>query len=309
MSNRTPKEILTFAAALREAHLPGSKIRIGEIRVRARHAEIPSLQYNRRRFELLRGSHDYRVSLGGTEIDLSAQLYLNVSGHYRVFAYVRSELGSGMVFSVNLTTTKDAKGVIGLTQKLRFTEGRGKDAAQGRRIRQAKVRVMADILARCGFEVSDNLEVNLGTFSSRDRVFIDTTPQQFVSDFLAVALLKGHLQGNKGYQIACLPRYDDSFDWQWDSSEEVRKTLRPNHRGQAGSRTVPLGLRFQILERDEGRCLQCGRGSVDGVSLHVDHVLPYSCGGLTVLGNLQTLCADCNLGKGNRSSRFYGGGS
>lgn len=306
MSNRTPRDVLAFAAAVREVSLQGNRIQIGEILVKARAAEIPPLQYNRRRFELLRGSHDYRVSLGGSEIDLSAQLYLNEAGHYRVFAYVRSESGSGMVFSVNLSTAKDAKGVIGLTQKLRFTEGREKDAGQGRRIRQAKVRVLADILARCGFEVSDNLEVNLGTFSSRTRSFIDTTPQRFLSDFLAVALLKGHFQGNKGYQLACLPRYDDSFDWQWDSSEEVRKTLRPNRRGVAGSRTVPLGLRFQVLERDEGRCLQCGRGSADGVSLHVDHVLPYSCGGLTVLGNLQTLCADCNLGKGNRSSRFYG---
>ena len=38
----------------------------------------------------------------------------------------------------------------------------------------------------------------------------------------------------------------------------------------------------------------------DGVKLHVDHILPVSRGGKTVMSNLQTLCEDCNCGKGNR---------
>lgn len=274
--------------------------------MKARQEKVPPLQYNRKRFELLKGTHDYVVSLNGSKIDLSAQLYQNVSYHYRLFAYVRSDVTSGMTFSVNFTTTKDAKGIIGLTQRIRFIEGRGKDPEEAGQIRQAKARIMADILARCGLEISDNLEVNLGTFCTRTKAFLDTTPENFISDFLAVAVLKGHIQGNKGYQLSCLPRFDDSFHWRWDSSEFVRKTLRPNRRGVAGSRAIPLGLRFQILERDKGRCLQCGRGSADGVCLHVDHVIPYSCGGLTVLNNLQTLCQECNLGKGNRSDRFYG---
>lgn len=264
------------------------------------------LQNNRERFELLKGSHDYVVNLNGSRIDLSAQLYQNVSNHFRLFAFVRSEVTSGMTFSVNFTTTKDAKGIIGLSPRIKFSEGRGKTPAEARQIRQAKARIIADILTRCGFEVSDNLEMNLGTFCARKKAFLDTTPEHFISDFLAVALLKGHIQGNKGYQLSCLPRFDDSFHWKWDSSEVVRKKLKPNRRGVAGSRAIPLGLRFQILDRDKGRCLQCGRGSADGVSLHVDHIVPYSCGGLSVLGNLQTLCQECNLGKGNRSDRFCG---
>ena len=32
--------------------------------------------------------------------------------------------------------------------------------------------------------------------------------------------------------------------------------------------------------------------------LHVDHIIPWSQGGETVIDNLQTLCSDCNLGKG-----------
>ena len=44
----------------------------------------------------------------------------------------------------------------------------------------------------------------------------------------------------------------------------------------------------------------CGRGTNDGVSLQIDHKIPFSLGGLTVLDNLQTLCSECNLSKGNR---------
>lgn len=31
-----------------------------------------------------------------------------------------------------------------------------------------------------------------------------------------------------------------------------------------------------------------------------DHIVPVSRGGKSVMGNLQTLCEDCNYGKGNR---------
>ena len=41
------------------------------------------------------------------------------------------------------------------------------------------------------------------------------------------------------------------------------------------------------------------RGSLGNVELHVDHIKPWSKGGETVLENLQTLCATCNLGKSN----------
>jgi 5-methylcytosine-specific restriction endonuclease McrA len=34
------------------------------------------------------------------------------------------------------------------------------------------------------------------------------------------------------------------------------------------------------------------------VELHADHISPWADGGKTVLENLQTLCQNCNLGKG-----------
>jgi len=62
---------------------------------------------------------------------------------------------------------------------------------------------------------------------------------------------------------------------------------------------IPLSLRYQVLERDYFTCQKCGRKAPD-VELTVDHILPWSCGGPTVLDNLQTLCKDCNLGKSNK---------
>lgn len=61
-------------------------------------------------------------------------------------------------------------------------------------------------------------------------------------------------------------------------------------------------LRVDVLRRDGSRCRMCGR-TADVVPLHVDHIVPVSKDGKTVLENLQTLCQDCNLGKSNRFSQ------
>jgi hypothetical protein len=302
---RIPAEVKELAAVLKRTKPPKPLISLGELSVMARRTEIPALMYNKESWEQLKGAHDYKLSLGGVEVHLSVQLYRNVNDHFRLFAYSRCGSASGMLFSVNLTTEKRADNIIGLSQRLRFMEGRGKTPAASRSIRQTKTRMLADILTRSGIPVTDNLEVELGVFSCATRDFVDTTPTTFLSQFLTVALLKGHMQGNKGYQFSCLPRFDDSFQWKWDSSDDVRERLTPNKRGRRGVRAIPLGLRFQVFERDDGTCCYCGRGRHDDVSLHVDHVLPYSLGGLSVISNLQTLCNECNLGKGNRSTADF----
>ena len=60
-------------------------------------------------------------------------------------------------------------------------------------------------------------------------------------------------------------------------------------------------LRFDVMKRDGFKCQLCGRTQKDGVTLEVDHVFPVAKGGLTVMSNLQTLCKDCNRGKGTKS--------
>ena len=71
---------------------------------------------------------------------------------------------------------------------------------------------------------------------------------------------------------------------------------------ESDKREIRLGLRYAVLKRDRFRCVACGRSPAThlGVALHVDHALPVARGGKTILENLQTLCEECNLGKGPR---------
>ena len=62
-------------------------------------------------------------------------------------------------------------------------------------------------------------------------------------------------------------------------------------------RAMTQSLRYDIMKRDNFRCVLCGRGAEDGVKLHVDHIIPVSKGGKTIPSNLRTLCEDCNFGK------------
>lgn len=70
----------------------------------------------------------------------------------------------------------------------------------------------------------------------------------------------------------------------------------------ADTREIRLGLRYTVLKRDHFRCVVCGSSPATkhDCLLHVDHILPWSKGGKTVVENLRTLCEQCNLGKGAR---------
>lgn len=65
------------------------------------------------------------------------------------------------------------------------------------------------------------------------------------------------------------------------------------------SRYIPASLRVSVLTRDNYKCIFCGRSSQQ-VQLEVDHIKPFSKGGSHEINNLQTLCIDCNRGKGAR---------
>lgn len=59
-------------------------------------------------------------------------------------------------------------------------------------------------------------------------------------------------------------------------------------------------LRLAVLERDDRRCQICGARQEDGVTLHVDHIIPVARGGKTEMSNLRTLCDICNQGKSDQ---------
>lgn len=58
-------------------------------------------------------------------------------------------------------------------------------------------------------------------------------------------------------------------------------------------------LRKAVFDRDRFGCTYCGSNSGP---LHCDHVVPWSRGGETILENLTTACAPCNVGKKDRSA-------
>src|SRR5690554_6757640 len=55
----------------------------------------------------------------------------------------------------------------------------------------------------------------------------------------------------------------------------------------------------KILERDNYKCVICGKGKQDGIELHIDHIKPKDFGGKATIENGQTLCAQHNFLKKN----------
>jgi hypothetical protein len=73
--------------------------------------------------------------------------------------------------------------------------------------------------------------------------------------------------------------------------------------GTAPSRQIrgalPLKVRWDVLKRDDYRCVTCGARPPD-IELEVDHIVPVSRQGTNDLTNLRTLCRPCNQGKKER---------
>ena len=88
-----------------------------------------------------------------------------------------------------------------------------------------------------------------------------------------------------------------------DAFEEMtsEKAPKPQKGGliHKTKRDVSVSLRYSVMKRDNFRCCACGASPAkdSAVELHIDHIIPWSKGGETVLDNLQTLCSKCNLGK------------
>jgi hypothetical protein len=100
-----------------------------------------------------------------------------------------------------------------------------------------------------------------------------------------------------------------SEEKQVEEKFSVRNTETPKmvqqeilKRDTEDSRSIPLGLRFKVMYRDDFKCVLCGNNppTSPGLVLHVDHIVPWSKGGKTQIDNLRTLCAACNIGRGNR---------
>ena len=76
-----------------------------------------------------------------------------------------------------------------------------------------------------------------------------------------------------------------------EARDEIEK-IRTIEQG----RTYKGRLRQIIMERDEYKCVLCGKSAKDGVTLEVDHIKAWEDGGKTTYDNGRTVCAECNKG-------------
>ena len=91
----------------------------------------------------------------------------------------------------------------------------------------------------------------------------------------------------------------------WDEAPTEPKPAVEFVRKEEDCREVRPGLRFKVFMRDRFRCVACGRSPAThlNIELHADHIVSVHDKGKTALENLETLCQDCNLGKGKTSIR------
>lgn len=64
-------------------------------------------------------------------------------------------------------------------------------------------------------------------------------------------------------------------------------------------KTIPKGVRFEVMKRDKFTCQYCGKSAPD-VILEIDHIMPVAKGGDDSILNLITSCRDCNRGKSDK---------
>lgn len=90
--------------------------------------------------------------------------------------------------------------------------------------------------------------------------------------------------------------------WQIESHLD-RTELRPGQYVMVAADQLPakarehIKLRFEILTRDDFRCMTCGAEAGAGRRLQVHHILPIEDGGTNDSANLETLCDACHAGK------------
>jgi len=135
---------------------------------------------------------------------------------------------------------------------------------------------------RANSEVEDDLALNHGKDSSLQTDDTSATPSPIVSTATT----------EKPTPISKVDR----------AYSRVTRRSRTSSTPPEDRREPSIGLRFKVLQRDRFKCQLCGDHPARNADcvLHVDHIIPWSKGGKTREDNLRTLCATCNIGRGNR---------
>ena len=122
---------------------------------------------------------------------------------------------------------------------------------------------------------------------------LHTFERRFGSWRKALEFFVSYMNGEQ--EVEKTDKIDDDIQLPDDIQDRIENEM-PRHKTK---RDINLRMRFLVMKRDNFKCCMCGRSpaTTPGLELHIDHIVPWSKGGETVIDNLQTLCSDCNLGK------------
>lgn len=148
------------------------------------------------------------------------------------------------------------------------------------------------------YESSNRSKYSLKKFNRiENRVFKSLVYKK--EDFLITLNLEVYYQSNKGNvnesKYSKFTFEDLSIMYNdWVNGNKFKETIKQERK------IMNDDIRYNVLKRDNYTCQICGVTVKDGAKLHVDHLIPVSKGGKTVMSNLQTLCDRCNIGKSNK---------
>lgn len=80
----------------------------------------------------------------------------------------------------------------------------------------------------------------------------------------------------------------------------------PSHAKKRKLEDFTPAQKQEILQRDDYKCVACGRGVADGVELQIDHIKAKDLDGKAAIDNGQTLCAQHNFQKKNYGQTEFG---
>jgi len=196
------KDAKGFAEILKETKLTKNRIAKGKFVLSGKKGVKNFINNIHGKDDLLHGYHQYTFQIPVGDLQVELQLYKNINQHFRLFCFTHIDTVYGMTFSINLTTSKENQNEIPLKQQIKFIERYpGKSKVRAQSIRREKQRSFVNLLRRLRYDVNNNNEPMLGVFNPTNNKFIKTSPKGFLNDFLVISILKGHYQGNKGYQL------------------------------------------------------------------------------------------------------------
>jgi 5-methylcytosine-specific restriction endonuclease McrA len=152
-------------------------------------------------------------------------------------------------------------------------------------------------LQRAGLEKTRNLHIsNEELFDNLVEVWLGLGRQPKYNDLAKT--ISNYSSGTYEKRFGGWRKALEAFvKWANEGETSLVPTVTEKTCNRRTSRKINWRLRALVLMRDGAYCRLCGATPHDGAKLHVDHVVPWSKGGETIIEYLQILCNVCNIGK------------